>query len=280
MYYNCVTKMTNPTGLTPQQVCSMGLARAKKYKDKMNTLKNGAKVYKILWLILITITSCSIIITIALESVSLINLDTSARIAITVTIIIIQLIGAIAIAMETVFEPQKTSSECSASSKGYSELYREVLINIYKLKNDTSTEPREDLFQQMLYYSTREQVLILPEPLMLVIGYSHGVVDDDDINELDHIGDTGIELRQLIMNHPSLSNDDKLKITEYINRQENYDNQLKYQDLLKKWDPTKFKDEILTKYDSEQDLHEIDDILNEFPEVPELFDEIELESVV
>jgi hypothetical protein len=99
------------------------------------------------------------------------GLSSGVHIALIVIIITCAVIIEVLVSFEIVVSPLAKASNCGNVAKQYSDLSREINAVILSLSEIEDTEEISgELFQQILYYSSREQLIIQSEPLVFLGG--------------------------------------------------------------------------------------------------------------
>ena len=147
-------------------------------KHKVRALTLGARFYSILNLVVILGTASTHLVLLVLDSLFLTdpNLNYNARVAISLVALLFQIILAIFTGFNAAVQPGTKSNNCGLCAKQYSELSREIDVEISKHENFDDDESYPRLAAKSLYYSEREQIILYAEPLLLFIGHKKGSV--------------------------------------------------------------------------------------------------------
>ncbi|MAR55882.1 MAG: hypothetical protein CMM93_01740 [Rickettsiales bacterium] len=157
--------------LTPQQAIEILNTQSDRLNAKINYLANGARFYKVAALFTALAMGVPALINIGLESyfISDPEISSSTRRALFIVLLSLQVFALVFTIVDKVVHPSTKAAMCSTVSKAYSELNRELIIFSTSLlleEQDTLAE----LVSKLLYYSTKEQLVLNDEPLLICIG--------------------------------------------------------------------------------------------------------------
>jgi hypothetical protein len=171
-------------------------------EQKQKFLNRGFKVYQFIYFFVTTISNISNFIAAFLSSivVGYSTQDSSSNLVTILSAISasFSIIAIICSAVDIVFKPQATAEQASFSSKCYAELFREISVEIISCMNsggsavDADANPSQDQDQdsdlmvsfekyksKLLYYSSREQIISVNEPGLILIGYKNKNITTD-----------------------------------------------------------------------------------------------------
>lgn len=177
------------SGLTPEQFILRMDEWNQTIKHKIKSLILGARFYRVLNLVIVLGIGVITAILLVLDSVFLSDPDLNyqGKLSVAFIILFLQIILAIFNGFNTAVTPGSKSNNCSLCAKQYSELSREIDVEIDKHKNFEDNQPCSALMSRSLYFSEREQIILYSEPLLIFIGHDKGnvlVIKNQDIKEL------------------------------------------------------------------------------------------------
>jgi len=148
-------------------------------RNKISSLKKGTIFYKLANLFSLIAIGVLSITLIGIESyfLSTEDMEYSTKLGLNITIVVLQVILAIFNTFIGIVQPGSKSSDCGTCAKQYSELLREMELVIDKYSNCIDDpDIVDEYFTNCLYYSTREQIILLSEPVLVWFGHKSGRV--------------------------------------------------------------------------------------------------------
>jgi hypothetical protein len=159
---------------------------------KQILLDRGFKVYQFIYFVVVTVANVSNFLAAFLSSL-VIGYSTQDNKGNLITILsafaaAFSVIAIICNAINMVFKPQPTAEQAAFSSKCYADLYREISVEILSVHNSSPIDSDrkdddcvssdnelclsfEKYKSKLLYYSSREQIISVNEPGLILIGY-------------------------------------------------------------------------------------------------------------
>jgi len=163
-------------GLKPAQAKSLLNTWDEAIQKKIPNLTNGARFYKVVGIFGKVLTIMLVGASAAMTTHFLKeDDDEDKQRRLTIAIIICSILAEVLLGADTLIKPVSKGSECSITAKLYADLSREINVVMAMLHNyqDDDYIP-EELYQQIMYYSAREQQIIQNEPLLICIGRRRG----------------------------------------------------------------------------------------------------------
>lgn len=165
------------TGMTAKQFVELLTYWTDEIDKKIITLGRGARIYTILNYLGVVSVALLTISLLSLESALTLNsqYNNSSKLIISIIIFVFQLLLAFFNASMNTIQPNTKANNCSICSKQYSELSRELEVIINKISNNIDNdEIVTEYSTNALYYSSREQIILLSEPQLVFIGHKRG----------------------------------------------------------------------------------------------------------
>ena len=150
---------------------------SKRLDMKINNLTNGARFYLVCGIITKLCIGTPIIAILCIETFFIAETGSKSPVALALFIVLsaLQILSGTFNIFDSVTKPLEKSSQCSTTSKRYSELTNEIKIVLNKL--DITDSDVRDLSDKLLYYATREQCVLQDEPLLICIGHHNRLTD-------------------------------------------------------------------------------------------------------
>lgn len=186
-------------------------------KRKQRTLENGYRVYKVIHFAQIAISSICTAISLFLNSliIGMSEADGGNRIAITTISAVAAFFSMIVLfwnAVGIVFNPSVTASSASQAAKAYMGLYQELDVEVQAANMEIGDICEEKYKASLLYYSTREQLILYGEPGMIFVGYWHSEsVFDGSKSVMLLSGDELEYISEFIRKHPEVAEDGRIE---------------------------------------------------------------------
>jgi len=199
-------------GLKPTQARTLLNTWDEAIQKKIPNLTNGARFYKVSGILGKVLTILLVAASAAMTTHFLTDEgDEDRQRRLTIAIIVCSILAEVLLGADTLIKPVSKGSECSITAKLYADLSREINVVMAMLHNyHESDYIPEELYQQIMYYSAREQQIIQNEPLLICIGRRRGkqVIKHDN-----KFGDPKIKAE--IMNS-NLSEDTKFIVNQVM----------------------------------------------------------------
>lgn len=186
-------------------------------QDKVRALHKGAVFYRIVNYFGNVTTGVLAVIMIGLESALIgapgASVDTIR--AVSISLLVLQAVQTFIHVSDAVVSPAAKSDGCIASAKQYDQLSREISLKIDEYSNNMFSNAARDKYMfETLNYSTREQLLLEAEPLLIFFGGNPRqppTLEPTPESQTDDVA--RLNLIQLVLH---CSDEEVIKLAEYL----------------------------------------------------------------